>query len=90
MDPRAGRPVEPLLARLAELEQMCAERSQSLPPVTVAFGFGRDAERAELERLRDAGVERALLAIPPGSYDETASSLDRLIPLVDSVALRTT
>jgi probable F420-dependent oxidoreductase len=45
--------------------------------------FGLPARDEAIKPFRDAGVERAIIALPPGSNDETMARLDRYATLID-------
>ena len=73
--PIAGR--SPVLERLPELREL-AERAGRPPiPVTVCI-----APLDQLDRCREAGVERCVLALPSLPRDEALRELDRLTPLI--------
>jgi probable F420-dependent oxidoreductase len=69
---------EELIARVEELQRLASEAGRGRIPVTVY------AARAKLEvlgPLAEAGVERAVLWIPPAPRDEVAPRLERLASL---------
>jgi probable F420-dependent oxidoreductase len=70
--------VDPLLAGIGRLRDLAAEhRPGAELDITVAVGYGRDLSTDEFRKLSEADVTRILLAINPGSYQETAAALDR-------------
>jgi len=74
--PVLDRDVEPLIARIREVEAELVERGHALSPVTVAFGYGRAATSEEVEQLATAGVSRILLAVEPASYADSVTAID--------------
>jgi probable F420-dependent oxidoreductase len=68
--------VMPLLTRIDDFRGLCDTLGRAVPPITVAFGFSRWANREELEHLQAAGVERSLLAVPATTYPGTVKVLD--------------
>jgi hypothetical protein len=71
--PNRVEPAE-LKPRIAELR----ERAGRHVPVTY---FGGRAEDAFIEGLRDAGVDRTLLQLPPGTADEVLPLVERYAEL---------
>jgi probable F420-dependent oxidoreductase len=69
--------VDPLLAEIIQLRRLAAERRPGVElDVTVAVGYGRELSTDEFRKLSAARVTRILLAINPGSYQETVQALD--------------
>lgn len=78
--PIAGRKGE-LLGRLPALHQACEEAGRD--PATVSIQvFGAPAQPEVLERYAAAGVQRAVLGLPPRPADEVLAVLDRYVPLL--------
>ena len=73
--PNRVKSPEDLAPRIAELQRRAEEAGRGPIPVTV---FGAKSEVRLLERLRDAGVTRALFYLPPGKPGEVDQALDRL------------
>jgi hypothetical protein len=78
LDPGSGRRCRPSRDRDQSAPALAAERRPDFDPdITVAVGCGRDLTAAQFEKLRAAQVTRILLAIDPGSYEETTAALDQ-------------
>ncbi len=77
--PRPGRDFEPndAVGRLRRMAET-AGRDFSTLSITV---FGAPADSAKLAGYREAGIQRALLAVPDLSRDEILRVLDKLAPL---------
>jgi probable F420-dependent oxidoreductase len=70
--------VDPLLAGIDQLRKLGAARDPGVElDITVAVGYGRVLSTDEFRRLSAARVTRILLAINPGSYQETVEALDK-------------
>jgi probable F420-dependent oxidoreductase len=69
---------EHLAVRIAELQDLAAERG--LPPVPVTI-FGGAPKPEALERYAELGVDRVLFVIPPESSDAVLPRLDDLAAL---------
>jgi probable F420-dependent oxidoreductase len=70
--------VGPLLAEIQHLRTLADERRPGLElDVTVAVGYGRHLPVVDFEKLCAARVTRILLAVNPGSYQETVAALDQ-------------
>jgi probable F420-dependent oxidoreductase len=67
-----------LIARIAELQKLAADAGRGEIPVTV---YAVRAKLEVLQELAEAGVERAVLWIPPAARDEVAPRLERLAAL---------
>jgi len=68
------------LARVPELQAMAADAGRGPIPVTTYGGF-RDGP-ADVERLRDAGVERVIWYIPADGRDAALRRLDEVTALI--------
>jgi probable F420-dependent oxidoreductase len=68
------------LDRLPELRQMTEDAGRAPIPVTTYGGF-RDQSR-DVERLRDAGIERVIWYLPADGRDAALRRLDEVIELV--------
>jgi hypothetical protein len=81
--PHAGMPPEELSARITALRRTARDADDSREvPVTV---FGAEPEAAQLETLRQIGVNRAVLYAPPTDADTVHRFLDQAAPLVAKV-----
>jgi probable F420-dependent oxidoreductase len=81
--PHAGMPPEELSARITALRRTARDADGSREvPVTV---FGAEPEAAQLEALRQIGVNRAVLYAPPTDADAVHRFLDQAAPLVAKV-----
>jgi probable F420-dependent oxidoreductase len=65
-----------LAERIAELDRRAAEAGRGRIPVTVFAGTPEGAE--DVERLRDAGVARAVFWVPPSTRGEAEQALERI------------
>ena len=74
---------EELVARVQELQRLAGEAGREPIPVTV---YAPRSKPEVLEPLAEAGVERAVLWIPPAPRDEVAPRLERLASLVPRLA----
>jgi hypothetical protein len=77
--PIAGRGDVPLAERVAALQAAAAERGRAPIPVTL---YGARPKPELLEEYAAAGVDRCLLALPPGPAADTLRRLDRYSELV--------
>jgi probable F420-dependent oxidoreductase len=68
------------LARVPELQAMAADAGRGPIPVTTYGGF-RDGP-ADVERLRDAGIERVIWYIPADGRDAALRRLDEVTALI--------
>ena len=69
--------VDTLVTEIHQLRALAAERRPGIElDITVAAGYGRDLSADDFEKLCAARVTRILLAIRPGSYEETIVALD--------------
>ena len=64
--------------RMAELSRRAEEAGRGRIPVTF---FGAAEDRAQLERLQAAGVDRVLFYLPPRPADEVEAATDRIAAL---------
>jgi probable F420-dependent oxidoreductase len=74
---------EELIARVEELQRLAADAGRDPIPVTV---YAPRSKPEVLEPLAEAGVERAVLWIPPAPRDEVAPRLERLASLVPQLS----
>ena len=68
------------LARVPELQRMAADAGRGPIPVTTYGGF-RDGP-ANVERLRDAGIERVIWYVPPDGRDAALRRLEEVAELI--------
>lgn len=80
--------VDDFVARIREVREGLAARNVPMPPITVAYGFGRRVRPGELEKLAAEGVARILLALDPLPYDETVQALAGLRSQVEPILAR--
>jgi probable F420-dependent oxidoreductase len=80
--PEHGAPVEELAARIGELQTLASAAGRGRIPVTL---FNAPPERNHLQRLRDAGVNRAVLRAPSTGRDDVEQFLDRAAQLLPHV-----
>ena len=79
--------VDPLLAEITQLRHLAAERRPDVElDITVAVGYGRELSTDEFRKLSAARVTRILLAVNPGSYQETVEALDKAASVARDVA----
>jgi probable F420-dependent oxidoreductase len=72
---------ERVAAGMTRLRELCAEAGRD--PATLSINlFAAPPEADALKRHRDAGADRAILALQPGSLDDCARRLDRLAALL--------
>jgi probable F420-dependent oxidoreductase len=82
--PIGGRALDPL-AVLPEFRQMAKDAGRD--PASLSFDvFGAPPDAEQLKRFAAAGVDSAILMLPPKSRDETLPTLDRYAPLIKAVA----
>ena len=67
-----------------QLEAMAAEYGRSADDIEISI-FGAGATEEDLERYRDAGVDRVVLFVPPVDRDETLKMLDAHRTMADRV-----
>jgi probable F420-dependent oxidoreductase len=72
-----------LIARIEELQRLAGEAGRDPIPVTV---YAVRAKLEVLQELAQAGVERAVLWIPPAPRDEVAPRLERLASLAQGLS----
>lgn len=69
--------VDTLVTNIHQLRTLAAERGRGTElDITIAVGYGRDLPAEDFGKLCAARVTRILLAIKPGSYEETIVALD--------------
>ena len=78
--PIGGRDQDPI-ALLPRFRQMCAEAGRDPASVPMSV-FGPKHDLDTLKRLRDAGMERTVLAIPTAGRDAALASLDACATLM--------
>jgi probable F420-dependent oxidoreductase len=81
--PRAFGGFDPVQG-VKRMHQIAAEAGRNPAELQVTV-FGAPADSAELTRYRDAGIQRALLAVPDLSRDEILRELDKNAPLVKEI-----
>ena len=82
--PNAGREdsVDAFLARVGELRDRATDAGRGEVPVTA---FGAPPEREALERYAEAGVDRAVLFVPPRPRDEVAPKVEAHAELAEEL-----
>jgi probable F420-dependent oxidoreductase len=78
--PRVRDP-EAVLAGIERLRALARAAGRNEASIGIS-AFGIAGTAAAAEPFRDAGVERAIVAVAPGSADDMLRRLDRLVPLV--------
>jgi len=73
-----GRAGDAIFTGLADLKARAARAGRDMKTISVSV-FGAKPEHAALDRLREAGVTRAILRLPP-------EPRDRVLPLLDQYA----
>jgi len=73
-----GRAGDAISTGLADLKARAARAGRDMKTISVSV-FGAKPEPAALDRLREAGVTRAILRLPP-------EPRDRVLPLLDQYA----
>ena len=68
------------LDRIPELQRMAADAGRAPIPVTT-YG-GREVDPADIERLREAGIERVIWYVPPDGRDTALRRLEQVTELV--------
>jgi probable F420-dependent oxidoreductase len=79
--PRVRNP-ELVLAGIDKLRRFAREAGRAADSIAIS-AFGLPARAEALQPFRDAGVDRAIIALPPGSNDETLARLDRYAALIN-------
>jgi probable F420-dependent oxidoreductase len=74
--------VDEIIARIPELERRAKEAGRGRIPVTV---YAVPGDRAAVERLAQAGVDRVLFDLPSLPPEETYRRLDEFVAVVESV-----
>jgi len=69
---------------IADLEQRLKKHGRKLSDIEISF-FWAPEDADELKRYRDLGVDRAILACPAASVDDTLKQLDRHAALAAEV-----
>jgi probable F420-dependent oxidoreductase len=77
--PIVGRGSTPLGDRIAQLNQEAAKAGRNDIPVSV---FGARADKAQLEELEAAGVERAIIGVRPAPAEQVLPDLRRYADVV--------
>ncbi len=80
--PIAGR--DAIEAGIADLHARADAAGRPRDSISIT-AFGAPADAAKLARLRDAGVERAILPVPPAPADKVLPLLDRHAKLLAAV-----
>jgi hypothetical protein len=71
--------VDTLVTEVHQLRTLAYQRCPGIElDITIAVGYGRDLTADEFAKLCAAQVTRILLAIKPGSYQETVAALDEV------------
>jgi len=73
-----------MAADLARLRQLATERGRDPRSIEISL-FGAPTDADALRRLRDVGVQRAVLPVPSAGPDAVLPLLDRYAPLVAAV-----
>jgi probable F420-dependent oxidoreductase len=79
--PRVRNP-EMVLSGIDRLRGFARAAGRAESSIAIS-AFGLPARDEALAPFRDAGVDRAIIALPPGSVDETLARLDRYAALID-------
>ena len=69
---------------VARLKAVADEAERDMATLSISV-FGAPADAAELARCRDAGIDRAILALPSADADTLLPLLDRRAALVEEV-----
>src|SRR5262249_47448148 len=78
-----GQRVEDLTGKIAQLRQHAEAKGRDPRSISISV-FGARAERAALAELAKAGVERAIVMLPPAGRDVVMPLLDRYASLMDT------
>jgi probable F420-dependent oxidoreductase len=73
-----------LPAEIAELRRLAREKEREPASISVNV-YGTPADPEQLSRLRDAGVTRAIFALPPAGPEKVLSLLDRYAEVTRSL-----
>ena len=79
-----GARTRDMAADLARLRQLATERGRDPRSIEISL-FGAPTDADALRRLRDVGVQRAVLPVPSAGPDAVLPLLDRYAPLVAAV-----
>ena len=74
-----------LFAGITELHRLATQKGRDPGTISVSV-YGVPGDEELLKRLRDAGVERAVFALPPAGADKVLPLLDRYAALVPAIA----
>jgi probable F420-dependent oxidoreductase len=74
-----------LFAGITELRRLATEKGRDPGTISVSV-YGAPGDADLLKRLRDAGVKRAVFALPPAGADKVMPLLDRYAALVPAIA----
>jgi probable F420-dependent oxidoreductase len=75
------RNLEHVLAQIGKLRAFAREAGRNEDSIAIS-AFALPAKAEALAKFRDVGVERAILALPPGDESETMRRLDRYAELM--------
>jgi len=78
-----GLRVENLTAKIALLRSHAEAKGRDPRSISITV-FGVRPERAALDELQEAGVERAIVMLPPAGPDVVMPLLDRYVSLMDT------
>ncbi len=76
-----GRNEAAVFSGIKEIRQLAEKRGRDPKSISISV-FGAAADRAALDRYREAGVERAILRMPSEGRDKSLALLDQLTPLL--------
>ena len=68
------------LSRIPELQELAAEAGRDPIPVT---SFGAPANAEAIDELAEAGVQRAILPVPPAGEEQVIAVLDRYASFIE-------
>lgn len=78
--PRVREP-EMVLAGIGKLRKFARDAGRDTASIAIS-AFGLPAKDEAIAPFRDAGVQRAIIALPPGNADDTLRRLDRYAALI--------
>ncbi|MFP6782199.1 MAG: LLM class flavin-dependent oxidoreductase, partial [Gammaproteobacteria bacterium] len=76
--------MENIESDIADLDQRLQNHGRQLSDIEISF-FWAPEDADELKRYRDLGVNRAILACPAASNDDTLKTLDQHVKLMQQV-----